>query len=183
MTDDIWPETNQEYMASTRSIIHIPPLLLPPHHRIGMGSRLRGRCITNDPNHPRLRLRTFPSDITPRLDGSILSRWQAFGTRNHRSSRSTETRTLRSTGGRSRRRTTRVRILFRCLDTSILSNMGVLIRGAVLAHACHQSRLLGKSVLRKFTISHCIWILFCHHVLGLQWYVSPSRFYLRQSFD
>lgn len=54
--------------------------------------------------------------------------------------------------------------------------MGLALRCAVLAHALDFEGLLGFALLWQFALFGRVWVLFCRHVFGVQWY-APRFFF------
>ena len=95
---------NEKHLAPPRPLLHLPPLLLPPLDRPGMGPRLLGRRLTHPTHRARLHLRPLPRHFSGCVDCDVLSRRQVAGSRCARMARQEETRALwtaRESAGRA----------------------------------------------------------------------------------
>ena len=106
---------DEEHMAQTRPIIHLPPILLPASYSISVGSSIRRRLLTNTTNNTRLHLRPLPSKFPSRINSDVLPSRQITRSRCSRMARQTETRTLRTTR-KSASRAVGVWVLLRCMS-------------------------------------------------------------------
>ena len=72
---------DEKHLAPSRPLFHLPPLLLPPPDRPGLGPRLLGRRLTHPTHRARLHLRPLPRHLPDRVDCDVPSRRQAAGSR------------------------------------------------------------------------------------------------------
>ena len=90
---------DKEHLASTRPILHLPPLILHASHGHRMGNRLRPVRRRNNHPSPPLRLRPLPRHLIIGRYSGILSRREAARAGNRRVARKAQAAgTLHQTG-------------------------------------------------------------------------------------
>lgn len=137
MTDKGFRDT--KHMASTGSVVHLPAVLLPPAHFICMVPGLHACVFIGGQASLDVCHCPFLSGITISFDGGILRGGPFTWTGNRRLAWSkASTRTIWTTGRHKRRRGSRVRILLRCFDTSLLPSLCFALHRSVYPDAGHQ---------------------------------------------
>lgn len=157
---------NEEHMAPPRPVIHLPSVLLPPPHLHRLGSRLRRWLLTRPPHNPRLHLRALHRPLPSHRNNSILPRRPLTRARRTRTSRKAKARPICTARGGG---AAGVRILLRCIDTSLLPRLGIPIRHPVSSDAHHREELLGLAVLWQLAVPPGFWVLQRNNVPRIQW--------------
>ncbi len=167
-TDNGMSSRNEEYVASTGPIVHVPPVLLPPPYLVRLVARIHailwlGRQAGLDVRHRPLSGRVFIafgniilSRRTPTRSWYCRSAWAQ-----------TTTRPVRPARRHKRRRGPRIRILLRCLHTSILSALCPPLHYPVHPNAGHKSPEPRIHVLCEPAIPCGRTILESDHLFGL----------------
>ena len=101
---------NEKHLASSRSLVHLPPLFLPRPDGLGMGPRIRRRRVTNITDNPSLCLRPLSRNIPTCIDRDVLSGRQISRTGRGRMAGQEEARAV-WTAGKSTSRAVGVWIL------------------------------------------------------------------------
>lgn len=119
----------------------------------------------------------------------LLSGWTVFGAGSEGIARTEETTGIICAA--RRRGTVGIWLLFRCSHQGLLPSLGVFIRGTISVDARDCEGVLVNSQIplfrikianmtkvitlhRQFPVFACIWLLYRHHFLRVQWYAFPS---------
>ncbi len=89
--DRLTPSRDSQHVASTGSLFHIPPVVLPPAHLLRMVARLCSHLLLSRQTRFNVYLRAFPSRITGCFSNSILRGGPTAWSGNRRSARAQKT--------------------------------------------------------------------------------------------
>ena len=133
-------ETNHKNVPSTRSVLHVPTVVLPHIDLSRMGIRIRRWLHANATYYAGLHLRTLSSAVVGHSDAILLpGRSVAGAWKLHAAG--PETRAVQLGRGRGQRRAG-VWILLGCFNTRICTGVGIPLRGTVPVHASHRNEPL-----------------------------------------
>jgi len=130
-------ETNHEDIPPTRSVLHVPTVVLPHIDLSRMGVRIRRWLHANATHHAGLHLRTLPTTVVGHSDIILFPGRSVARPRKLYAPRS-ETRAVQLRRRRGQRGAG-VWILLGCFNTRICTSVGVSLRGTIPVHASHRN--------------------------------------------
>jgi hypothetical protein len=140
-------ETNYKNLSSSRSLLHIPPLLFLNAHVPRVGLRVCRRLHANTTYNHGLYIWAFPPTFARDCDTVLLPCWAVTWARELITPRATEG-PIQLERSRRRKRRAGIWILLGCCDTSICTSLGLSVRGAISVHAtCRDRSLVSTSIL------------------------------------
>ena len=169
LTDGLTIGRDSKHVASTRPVLHIPPVVLPTAHLLRMVARLRACLLLGCQACADVHLRAFLSGITGHLSNSILGGGQTARSWCCRSARAQKTaRALRPSRRYERSGNTGIRILLRRVYTSLLPSLRVTLHHSVCVDASYRPSEPSVDILRQPALPCGGDLLEPHHLLGLQ---------------